>query len=343
MSPLPELIRLIADKTATPSAWRSADWERLPVELRRRAFFSAGVTHGGYLGEFQKRLVEMIGLARESGPGGDYWAQDRSRIIAEMRRLGEDLGIAHPDGPRPGGKIREGDLTDPLSTARLRLIVETQMEMAHGQADYLAGTDPAILRVWPCWELVRISPRKRVRNWRQRWQEAGGQFYGGRMIAHKLDGIWTAISRFGTPHPPFDYRSGMGVEEVLRSECQRLGVPLEVAAPAAQTAAEPPPLQASVESLSPELQDRVAAAIEEEAGGVERSVGDSGAAVLSLLGLAALIGAGANLWQIVVRDAKGKEVWKQEAPGSETAARELGAAWLKESGIKDGTVEVVAR
>jgi hypothetical protein len=41
--------------------------------------------------------------------------------------------------------------------------------------------------------------------------QAGGQIFGGRMIALKSDPIWTAISAFGTPYPPFDYNSGMWV------------------------------------------------------------------------------------------------------------------------------------
>lgn len=36
--------------------------------------------------------------------------------------------------------------------------------------------------------------------------------------------IWIAISRFGTPWPPFDFNSGMGIEEVDREEAEQLGL-----------------------------------------------------------------------------------------------------------------------
>ena len=36
--------------------------------------------------------------------------------------------------------------------------------------------------------------------------------------------IWSAISRFGNPYPPFDYNSGMGVDDVSYDEALKLGV-----------------------------------------------------------------------------------------------------------------------
>ena len=44
------------------------------------------------------------------------------------------------------------------------------------------------------------------------------------MIALKGDPIWAAISRFGTPWPPFDFGSGMGVEDIDWEEAVELGV-----------------------------------------------------------------------------------------------------------------------
>lgn len=42
------------------------------------------------------------------------------------------------------------------------------------------------------------------------------------MVALKTDGIWKAINRFGTPWPPFDFQSGMGLVEIERSEADAL-------------------------------------------------------------------------------------------------------------------------
>lgn len=44
------------------------------------------------------------------------------------------------------------------------------------------------------------------------------------MVALKSDSVWTNLSRFGRPYPPFDYGSGMGVEDVDREEAIELGL-----------------------------------------------------------------------------------------------------------------------
>ena len=44
------------------------------------------------------------------------------------------------------------------------------------------------------------------------------------MIARKDSDIWTAISAFGLPYPPFDYNSGMDLQDIDRDEAVQLGV-----------------------------------------------------------------------------------------------------------------------
>ena len=44
------------------------------------------------------------------------------------------------------------------------------------------------------------------------------------MVALKDDPVWTAISRFGHPYPPFDFGSGMGVEDVSFEDALALGL-----------------------------------------------------------------------------------------------------------------------
>lgn len=44
------------------------------------------------------------------------------------------------------------------------------------------------------------------------------------MVALKDDPVWAAISRFGQPYPPFDFGSGMGVEDVAHEDCVALGL-----------------------------------------------------------------------------------------------------------------------
>ncbi len=45
-----------------------------------------------------------------------------------------------------------------------------------------------------------------------------------RMIALKTSPVWAALSAFGNPYPPFDFGSGMGLDDVEASVCRELGL-----------------------------------------------------------------------------------------------------------------------
>ena len=89
----------------------------------------------------------------------------------------------------------------------MKHIVVTNAKMAEGHARW-SGAQKA-LPINPYWELYRKETRVEPRNWALRWIESGGTFKQGRMIAPVNDPIWTAISAFGLPYPPFDFNSGM--------------------------------------------------------------------------------------------------------------------------------------
>jgi hypothetical protein len=132
-----------------------------------------------------------------------------------MRALLAKMG--HPQG--------NGGLTDLYSQRRLDVLRETNVQQARGYAQHLEGTTEGALLAFPAQELVRLEEREHPRDWIVRWHAAGGRFSdGGRMIALKGDPVWTAISRFGTPWPPFDFNSGMGVEDIDRDEAVSLGL-----------------------------------------------------------------------------------------------------------------------
>jgi hypothetical protein len=81
-----------------------------------------------------------------------------------------------------------------------------------------------VLDQWPAQELIRVIDSRVKRDWPARWAEAGGEFFGPRMVALKNDPIWTRLSRFGLPYPPFDFNSGMDVRDVDRDEAMALGL-----------------------------------------------------------------------------------------------------------------------
>jgi hypothetical protein len=230
----------------------------MPQQIRDSAFFSAGVTDAAYLAQQQASIRDMIARARATNEAGEsYWKMDRGQFVKQLRLMGEAVGVPHPNGPREGG-IKEQDITDPISIARLKLVVNTQLEMAYGQGQYLAAMDPDILSEWPAWELVRITPKKAPRDWFKRWLDAGGTLHDGLMIALKTDPIWSAISRFGKPHPPFDYNSGMGVEEIDHDTAEHLGLLGKPAtASAGKGKANQAPLNKPLSALEDDLQASV--------------------------------------------------------------------------------------
>lgn len=198
--------RILARALAA-SPMKSADWSSVQAGLRDRAFFSATVDDARRLAAMREACAKVA-----SGEMSDSGAR------AAIRRALEQTGYA----PEAG---KEGGLQDLSSQRRLDLIIKTNVDEAHGYVRYCSSMDPDALAATPCQELIRLQARKAPRNWEARWREAGGQLYGSRrMIALKTDSIWTDISRFGHPWPPFDFGSGMGVAPVGRREAIRYGV-----------------------------------------------------------------------------------------------------------------------
>jgi hypothetical protein len=206
---IPLAIARLTGKTPVASAARTAEYQRLPLELRDRAFWSSGVTEIQTVASMRAKLDEWATFAQRD-PNRAF--MDRSKFVAEMRA---EMGATQGDS---------GSLTDIASRRRLELIYDFQTTQAAEYAKYVIGSDPAVLDMVPAQELVRVQSRKVPRDWLTRWQGAGGRLYGGRMIALKNDPVWVGISAFGTPFPPFDFGSGMGVADVERADAVALGV-----------------------------------------------------------------------------------------------------------------------
>lgn len=252
LQPLEEAARRISDKTPVGSVLRSAEWQGVPLALRERGFFSATIESMRFLSDARQGVLDVLTFARESAPGGSALI-DRSSLIAKLREVAKREGI-------PVDPNKAGGLQDITSRARLALIIDTQLAQAREFARWKAEQDPDILDAWPAQELVRIEARAIPRRWFERWAAAGGKFYAGRMIAAKGDPIWSAISRFGTPWPPFDFNSGMGVRDIDRDEAEQLGViaPGQIVPPGEQDFNDG--LQASVRGIGPQEQARLKSA-----------------------------------------------------------------------------------
>jgi hypothetical protein len=255
--PFPAAVARLESKTPVAAALSSAQWQEIGVGLRDRAFFSARVNDMRTLAEMQSRIGDALTLTRRDG--GAFMSRDK--FIASLRTV---LGAAPGDS---------GELTDLTSAKRLGLIYDFQVEDAMEYGRWLARQDPAILDAFPCNELIRVEHREVPRgyrkgahgrlievpgeSWPARWAAAGGDFVGGRMIARKDDPIWSRISRFGRPWPPFDFMSGMGLADVSREEAEQLGViGPEAPAPEPQHLDFNHNLSASVPEATPALLER---------------------------------------------------------------------------------------
>ena len=210
-----EAIEQLEDRALLPTWMSSDDLSELSVMVRHRSFFSARVTNAGFL-EKTKKLIDSIVTPRRAEDGATI-GHSRTTARAELKDHLEKIKY-QPD-PKKRGTIQ-----DLGSDQRLNLILETNADMARGFGQWKQGQDPTLLAIYPARELFRGETRKEPRNWEARWAAAGGETYGGRMIAPTNSDIWSKISRFGTPFPPFDFNSGMDTLDVSRSEALRLGV-----------------------------------------------------------------------------------------------------------------------
>jgi len=195
----------ILQKALVGSNLDSRQWNSIQAGLRDRAFFSSQVASARILHAAREMVAERA--------GGDLSASEFRR---EMRKI---LGRDGYDADENRGTIK-----DLMTKARLDVIQKTNVEQARGFIHHLEATAPGAFAAFPAQELIRVRQRRQPRDWAQRWKDNGGKFYEGRMIALIDDPIWTAISAFGNPFPPFDFGSGMGVRAVKKSEAVRLGV-----------------------------------------------------------------------------------------------------------------------
>jgi len=216
--PFAEALASRAVKRLLPTAAGSAEIAQLEQPIRERAMFSAKVEDARFLAGLDRLINGIVSPASAQGtvPG----RQSPFNAI-EARAAAQDyldsIGYTPEDG-------KAGGLQDLSSNQRLDLILKTNTDMAQGAGQFTVQNDPDILDAFPCLELYRLEGRKEERDWKERWVRAGGKLYGGRMIARKDDSIWSEISAFGNPYPPFDYNSGMWTREIDRSEAEDLGV-----------------------------------------------------------------------------------------------------------------------
>lgn len=204
----------ILQKALVGSGMDSRQWSAVQAGLRDRAFFSATVEDVRVLGAFRTACARVA--------AGEM---DASSARIAMRDALTAAGYHPPDAEDQG----PGGIRNLMSQRRLDLIIKTNVEQARGWAQHMEGTTPGALLAYPAQRLVRVRQRRMPRDWTARWKEAGDAvgWQGAcrdEPVALKLSPIWAELSRFGTPYPPFDFNSGMGVEDVGKRKARELGL-----------------------------------------------------------------------------------------------------------------------
>jgi hypothetical protein len=186
-----------------PPGLRATLTRDLPAEIKQRSFFISGITQA----EILQKVKDQLSLVIDG-------KMTESEALSQMRRTGDLL-----------------DQTVLEKDARLKLVLSTNADLARGFGQWRQGESSAIKEQFPAQEFYRAENRKEPRDWPKRWEAAGGKFYPGksdypqgRMIAFKDDPIWSHISAFGLPYPPFDYNSGMGLRDITAQETKALEV-----------------------------------------------------------------------------------------------------------------------
>jgi hypothetical protein len=212
--------RFVASKTPVPSDLRTKEWDIADAWTRERAFFMAGVTDARILAAHQSAAARIAAGTLSEG-------EARKELSTLLDRIGYR--------PAPG---QEGTIKDLRSLRRHAVAIDTNVAMARNWA----ARQRALKRLaaFPAQRLVRLRDRREKRRWPQGlgtgapgadlWADAlrrTGVFAGAsadQPVALVTHPVWTALSRFGNPYPPFDFMSGIGVEPVGRDEAKALGL-----------------------------------------------------------------------------------------------------------------------
>lgn len=247
--PLAAAVAKLGAKTPVAATLRTAEWRDVPLALRERAQFSAGVEQVRLVQQIQQKLADALSLRKEQVANGEAFV-DRSSFIGDLRKAAIASGAS--DGT--------GELTDIASRARGALIFDTQVQSAYGYAAFKRSADPDVLNGTPAQELTGSTARMPRADWGERWIAACGRagddkaadVYDrtGRMVALKTSAVWRELnSDFGVPWPPFAFGSTRMVRDIFREEAEELGLvaaddvlePVQVDALNAELEAEIPP------------------------------------------------------------------------------------------------------
>lgn len=276
-TPFLQALQRIAQQAILPTSAGTYGLDTIPAQIRERSLFMARIANAEAVQRAHSFLTSAIGGGRRDESGayipGSYVDQATFRL--GMKDFLRSIGFTPETGADGIPSAEPGSLKDLSSDARLNLVYQTNLQLAQGYGANLADQHPARLDAWPAQELYRLEPRKERRPWGQRWNDAIQRLGIGNtsakpvsdlmaesnMIALKNDRIWTEISRFGLPYPPYDFGSGMWIRDISRQEAMAAGVMTPDTPSPAPILPSPlnSGLQADISTLAPALQQALSA------------------------------------------------------------------------------------
>lgn len=202
-------------KTSLPTDLRTAELDRLPLEIRERSFFMAAVEDAEILDRFRGE-VEAVA------------AGDRSMSEAKVRL--HDFLKARGYQPLPG---QEGTIKDLRSLRRMTVALETNVEAARSYGQW--ARQQSALAAFPAVQYKRGRQARVPRDWPSRWNAAReATAAAGATLATSEDDMFCLanhplltdpiFNRFGSPWTPYDFGSGMMLKTVSRAKAIALGL-----------------------------------------------------------------------------------------------------------------------
>jgi hypothetical protein len=232
-----EALRHWAAKAHFPTDLSSADLRGFSSGLRMRSVFAARMTNATAVSKLDALITQGV-------KGEINKAQFVREMLMELRRLGYDPATGFPQDMASIPPAERGSIEDLSSEVRLRLMWDTNIQLAFNYGRQQAGNSDYARYWYPAWELVRIfsrhiprgSPESKSDGWDRRWTDAGesvewaGVARGAGMVALKDSPIWQALGdgaggyadTLGHSIPPFAFNSGLGWQPVDRARCVSL-------------------------------------------------------------------------------------------------------------------------
>jgi hypothetical protein len=201
-------------KTLLGTSLSSKELEEISGSILERARVSAKVRSVEHLDVIDTGINDLLA-----------GATDLATQRLAVKQFVRGTGYMAPEEKR-------GGLEDFASDRRINLQLTAGVQEAQSYGHWQQGQQADILDAMPAQELVRDESRVNPRPWGKIWDEARAatvtdgatESSSGEMVALKNHPIWVAISRFKRPYPPFDYGSGMGVEDRDRADAVDLGL-----------------------------------------------------------------------------------------------------------------------